>query len=169
MFKQIWTQRFREYQVGGRGFLEASGIPGPWFCFGVWKHASGWGPIFPMKNSSFFGGVPSYMCKISKKKSDLEPFKRLVWRNANWWPPPVSHWVFPWRRWEAQVAKIESSSFFFPNSRQLLKKLQIHAVLWKTIDIVSGWWQLKYFFFTPILGEMIQLDEYFFKWVETTN
>ena len=34
----------------------------------------------------------------------------------------------------------------------------------------TRWWQLKYFLFSPrIPGEMIQFDEYFFRWVETTN
>ena len=27
----------------------------------------------------------------------------------------------------------------------------------------------KYFLFSPLPGEMIQFDSYFFKWVETTN
>ena len=35
----------------------------------------------------------------------------------------------------------------------------------------SRWWQLIFFIFTPIPGEMVQFDEHIFQmgWVETTN
>ena len=35
---------------------------------------------------------------------------------------------------------------------------------------MAGWWQLKYFLFSQLPGEMIQFDYImFFRWVETTN
>ena len=35
---------------------------------------------------------------------------------------------------------------------------------------MAGWWQLKYFLFSQLPGEMIQFDYIIlFRWVETTN
>ena len=38
-----------------------------------------------------------------------------------------------------------------------------------TDETFSRWWQLKYFLFSPLPGEMIQFSLIFFKWVESTS
>ena len=37
------------------------------------------------------------------------------------------------------------------------------------LDCKDGWNKSKIFYVHPNFGEMIQFDEHFFKWVETTN
>ena len=38
-----------------------------------------------------------------------------------------------------------------------------------TDETFSRWWQLKYFLFSPLPGEMILFSLIFFKWVESTS
>ena len=62
-----------------------------------------------------------------------------------------------------------SLGFFHPNWNWFGKK---HRVGWKLEIHVHGpfysyrktrWWQLKYFLFSPLPGEMIQFDEHIFQ------
>ena len=65
------------------------------------------------------------------------------------------YWLGALSEWQAAEAATTQG----PSSRSGEKSNENEAV--EMIWILSRWWQLKYLLFSPLLGEMIQFDEYY--------
>ena len=51
-----------------------------------------------------------------------------------------------------------------PNGGEKVAELPLNFFLVQVRNDSTGWWQLKYIFSTPKIGEMIQRDEHIFQW-----